>query len=916
MLTTLLHNTKKEANREAKRIRDSYAKRLRPFTKVNSDPSTILLRASYLRCALRTQRVVPCVMASPNAFLHSPSRSARQSSHFFRSSSPDLPAIKDIFSRDSRRRPPYHSDKALVISSDEESVVKSAGKKQHFKSHPAEPDISVPNRDHATEVGDSSICIIDPPTAYGREVQGNHVVPPKFRAQSSSPAKDQPWKKFKLKPDDSKEKTPEARVTETEDTGPLSAQQTVVDPTSVAEVKSTRVENDINEPLGLEPAMVRRLDWTPPSNKTPAIPDSSSPAFEDLRSPGERRGAGESFEQILEAYKCADNRQQDVSMPLDEDASILRKRKLVELVVTTAAPERPSAEAKDKLPAKPPAKQRAPKKRPRTITELATAAYRAPDPLELVPVVSEEGTPALAAEKSDDPTTKGESKAKSRKKPSKAAAKRKKKPSPPPRPILLPPAEALQEVARQDFVFGTSSQLAIENSPTFLRDLQAAMRRSNQADYIDLDTPLNSDGIEPPERKRLWAAGARNVDGDLFDLEMNKLMDRSSQLLPALSGNDDPFGYIGEDKKAALSPTNTIGNNPTLQNDTHSKGAEPIDLIKDDSASFDSDVSTGSPLQRHSKPANRRQSLEAHSPRLNENIGQVQHHDGKPSFELFTDTQLSKEIASYGFKAIKSRQAKIALLEQCWQGKNHPEQPRSRRMVTTSAAPEENVSNSNVKTPRGRPRRNSASTPEMQEPPPSAQPPISPSKPRGRAKKTTGAAKRTTAATSKGKKGSAKASAESCTAQKRKPKSTKVIVEIPDSESDSDRGLSPDPASSPGSTFSPPPVDLSLSLVDDTYPSLSPNSTGDQSLSFEYITRAVKSAPRTTDPTNPSWHEKILLYDPIILEDLTTWLNCGQLTRVGFDGEVSTMEVKQWCESKSICCLWKVNLRGKERKRY
>jgi hypothetical protein len=59
----------------------------------------------------------------------------------------------------------------------------------------------------------------------------------------------------------------------------------------------------------------------------------------------------------------------------------------------------------------------------------------------------------------------------------------------------------------------------------------------------------------------------------------------------------------------------------------------------------------------------------------------------------------------------------------------------------------------------------------------------------------------------------------------------------------------------------------------------------------------------------------MLLYDPIIVEDLTLWLNLGQLGKVGHDGEVSPAAVKKWCESRSICCLWKVNLRGKERKR-
>lgn len=111
-------------------------------------------------------------------------------------------------------------------------------------------------------------------------------------------------------------------------------------------------------------------------------------------------------------------------------------------------------------------------------------------------------------------------------------------------------------------------------------------------------------------------------------------------------------------------------------------------------------------------------------------------------------------------------------------------------------------------------------------------------------------------------------------------------------------------------------MDLSASITEDTELSLSKPNTEDEASLFEHISKAVVTAPRSTDPANPSWHEKILLYDPIVLEDLTAWLNLGQLTRVGRDAEVSPGEVKRWCESKSICCLWRVNLRGKERKRY
>lgn len=50
-----------------------------------------------------------------------------------------------------------------------------------------------------------------------------------------------------------------------------------------------------------------------------------------------------------------------------------------------------------------------------------------------------------------------------------------------------------------------------------------------------------------------------------------------------------------------------------------------------------------------------------------------------------------------------------------------------------------------------------------------------------------------------------------------------------------------------------------------------------QTTLFPLIARAITSAPRTKDPSRPSWHEKILLYDPIVLEDLCGWLNEGSL---------------------------------------
>jgi hypothetical protein len=76
----------------------------------------------------------------------------------------------------------------------------------------------------------------------------------------------------------------------------------------------------------------------------------------------------------------------------------------------------------------------------------------------------------------------------------------------------------------------------------------------------------------------------------------------------------------------------------------------------------------------------------------------------------------------------------------------------------------------------------------------------------------------------------------------------------------------------------------------------------------EQITKAVRAQP----PLNTvgarkglSWHEKILMYDPIILEDFTAWLNTEGLSLVDEDREVGAGFVREWCESKGICCCYK-----------
>lgn len=892
------------------------------------------------------------MMVSPNAFLSSPSDGARRRSHLsIRSSSPDLPPLQDVLSQNVANSSFRPVSQATALPTGKMAPIPNISSPS-FKKPATNLKARASKEIEVLSDGDSSLSLqIVSEFPFGasnpvrRKVARNKAKSgPGHCEVDWSPSKEHPWKKFKsVEEEDGKDlgigsqraitEVPTALPTtvpgwaEGEDnTSTITAGLKVFDKSAKERL----------EPLNLEPAMVRRYDWTPPSHKTCIILDSdaSEPRLDGSED------AAKSFEQLLETYKCKEDTPQEATGISDEESSFFRKRKHIELI---PAAKSVVTTTKTTTCEKPPPKRKAPKKKPRTITEIATAAYRAVTPPEPFQTTAPEGHLSNNISRMEPNETKsdGQNKKVVNRKSTKGSRKKKKTP-PPAKPILLPPSQALKHVANQNFVFGTSSQLAVEQSPTFLRDLQAAMKTSNELDHITYETPLNSDAIAPPEeRPRLWDAGARDEEGDLFDAELSNITRGSVHNFLLPSQEDDPFGYVRGGEGSLSSLKELAAGNPAKQNlplDLSDDGVKsPVEIIDDSLLFPDSEISTGSVVGRavNLSVGAELEQTGSRSPVL-QSVGEItaclaneQEQLPRPAYETYTDVQLSREIKRYGFKAVKARKAKIALLDQCWESKSRTV-GTGVRTVTTLASKNAQV-NSRTKTdsdtnshsvavvqkPRGRPRKNSVIAEEFQEPPPSAQPPASPKKPRGKSKKDPANPPKTRGPANKQTQ---KAQAETRPAPatpQRKAKISRIVVEIPDSESDDRIASSATPQSSPEPNFSPTPlIDLSLSINDGADLSLVGNVADEQPGSFEYITKAITSAPRTTDPSNPSWHEKILLYDPIVLEDLALWLNCGQLTRVGFDAEVSSGEVKKWCESKSICCLWKVNLRGQERKRY
>lgn len=736
-----------------------------------------------------------------------------------------------------------------------------------------------------------------------------------------------------------------------------------------------------DDPLVLEPALKRRIDWTPTKNTEPPIVLLDSSIVKDVVSPWPN-GADMSspprediFKNLRDTFSCTN---QEIAGPtaatLGEPSDVFGKRKLIEMVTTSKA-------AESKTPEVSPVKQKAPKKKPRTITDLATAAYRVVDITEdtsreqsrdkaLLNDVSAnaESEPALAVKVTAATRKASGAKAGSMAKPKRVTKKK----ALPPQPILLSPESALRQVSRQDFVFGTSSQLATEVDAGLLRDLHQAMQESNRGEEHDLlaITPIDRNVSRKSSGRRLWGAGARDMDGDLLEVEVIDLVDSPAPdmdltnpavilSLAADTGKAQEGGSSGSRSGTSLIEVDVV-THPSSLTPTHPR--QHISFTQNHKINSAASVPTTASSSASHQPfmqLSETTHLDEDPPASNQEQYQ-QMVSGvpdsstppppevpAPKYELYTDAQLAKEVQSYGFKPIKKRTAAIALLMQCWSSKNQSKAQTLGRGSTASistssalAAPKAKASSLApvAPNPRGRPKKAASIAEASGSSTASAAAPISsPKRPRGRPKKDavsdkTSAAKSPTKAATKRSSlsptrpaGSEPAPGPSTPKRKRTASSARpAAIEIADSDQDDELDpffdLSSSAASSPApaNEFSSPVpgVELSVTEADDSVLSLTSSPTGQQARLFGYITDAVRTAPRSRDPENPSWHEKMLLYDPVVLEDLTAWLNAGQLDRVGFEEEVSCGDVKKWCESKSVCCLWKVNINGKERKRF
>lgn len=639
-----------------------------------------------------------------------------------------------------------------------------------------------------------------------------------------------------------------------------------------------------DEGFGLVEAIRRRTNWTPPkSTKVPIDLEDSPEAQESDTSKG--------FAELLGSFGCssyqADSIEKRISSGVSNGAAATRKRKLIEMV-TTNIPREPGSKT---------TKEKAVKKKARTLTDLATSAYAtaedddnlldAPTPLlQYFPHAAPEGSTNNGFKIPPKPRSKSPMKRVQKSKMGSAEE-----------PILLSPESAMKQVSNQDFVFGTSSQLAREDSPSLLRDLHDAMQASNELD--DYDDPFVSPPTKIAERgkavvaakRNLWSIAARDNHGDLMDVETIDLAhtpvakpDRimlsqkpSSLVTP---GKDDWFDIDEiEDNRppstqVPLRETGPIERSINFQ--LLDSPTQPKNTSKDSSKVFPQKKGTKSLVDKSTTP----KKVDASK---------------MPDYESFTTPQLTREIQKYKFKQIKSRKRMIDLLIQCYESQNRPAlgvlQGNIPIITQNSLEKSKDVADSSTQVK-----------------------PTIPSPRRGRAKKVTTSTASLPKSKAKSKMTDTVAflemDSDTPLSKIRTPQKSRKGKQPLEDISDSDHPITPSPPRRSDSQIRKISKALELS------PDNNQDDEAQQAQLFTHIYTAITKAPPSQDPFNPSWHEKILLYDPIILEDLASWLNTGALSKVGWDEEVAPLEVKKWCESKSICCLWKENQGGGARSRY
>ena len=543
-----------------------------------------------------------------------------------------------------------------------------------------------------------------------------------------------------------------------------------------------------------------------------------------------------------------------------------------------------------------------------------------------------------------------------------------------PEVILLSPESAMKKIDSQETVFGSLSQLARDDSPTLLRDTIETTRLSESFSVTtpiptQITLPSEPATISPRSRARtgtarfarsrnLWATAARDDENALlWQVDELDLFD-SPAMREAFAGKDVLTGPGVSQVTTQVSPEKTT---PLLRGG-HIAASFPslgncIDI--DDLAT--PKLSFGKVVKPHVQARSLRTA--STSPKKNvletttkppvqaqvEPAGQA-----KPSYSGLTNAQLAKQIQQFGFKPVKQREKMISMLEQCWEAKHKPNAMDVQTNTNVPKDEQEEVeewthgdflgkhygvaSRPKPKVPKPKqakedPVEKVAKIPKVKRvksPKPKATP-KQPKKAAAKAAESENPTAEKPACKRKAKDPDAvPAPRKRKSTAKSKAKASALSEEYNLNSSDAVEPIAAETLAAdkvealtiPSKTPATPPPMATPEFVDLDTPRAAQPATPEMPDINAQITAAIKkykASPDRDHQRNPTWHEKILMYDPICLEELAGWLNTEGFRQIGEDREVSALEVRFFCEMKGLCCFglgggWRgMNGRGKRK---
>ncbi|KIW18998.1 hypothetical protein PV08_03288 [Exophiala spinifera] len=732
-------------------------------------------------------------------------------------------------------------------------------------------------------------------------------------------------------------------------------------------------------------ATPRRTDWTPARSGSPG-PSTGSP-----NSPLQAMSLGHAIQTCSFVDPVGDNpaRKQEAQVAISGQQSKSGCVDPVTIGGTLVEVSIKPGVGRDLR--KPPTRKRnkSPAKKPLTITALATSNYgEKPQGRKLTTMQDYVSATQVNANDESEPLTGPSAKSRS-KAPGKKSRTTKKAP---PKSRLQSPTSALKAVESQEVVFGSASQLVREESPTLLRETLEAIRQSEsmlssdpfspqrtQPISIEATSPRNLPGTSRyVKRRNLWGIAGRDEDNALLQVDTIDLID-SPAVREALAGKD-----------VLVQPgVQFLANNRSAKKQNISFQAQQTPLNHKSTLLLDiDDIVTPSlpvggmailpPQKRtiHTSPPSQQPRKSTQSVGENNekaatskkpSPAKAKQAPVKPSYAGFSTGDLQKQISAFGFKAVKSRDKMIELLDRCWEDKHGPAPNDSidqdsvetlthgdflskvhditARPVPKAKKPRKRKSEgTELKTPK-EPKRRKKAEPKQKD---AEEKPKKPKLVRKPAAKLALSKEFVvdvddiddsnieTNVASKASVSVSESVSKTKTALKKRTSKGNEAAKIQEA------ALSPLPATTRHS--SPPLPESHSSIPVGTTTAIdkeaSQGLTGDDTkldvdaiqplhtpplpdikdqigVAITFESRLYSSlgagAGARNHAKHPTWREKMLMFDPIVLEDLTRWLNTEGFRSIGEDREINPLEVRTWCEENGVCNLWKGGWRGRRK---